>query len=73
MDIPREILETIPVFNGKPHELNQFLSTVDSFTRLYGLCRVDLVMLRTRSKAHKIISHTAAEDPDVKWSTVSKN
>ena len=29
-------------------------------------------MLRTRGKAHKIISHAVAEDPDIEWSTISK-
>ena len=29
-------------------------------------------MLRTRGKAHEIISHVVAEDSDVKWSTISK-
>ena len=29
-------------------------------------------MLRTRVKAHEIISHAVAEDLDVEWSTISK-
>ena len=51
MDVPREILENILVFNGKPNELNQFLSTINSYATMYRVCRVDLVMLRSRGKA----------------------
>ena len=29
-------------------------------------------MLRSRGKAHEIISHAVAEDPDVEWSKISK-
>ena len=38
VNIPGEILENIPIFDGKPNELNQFLNTVDSFATMYGLC-----------------------------------
>ena len=72
MDIPREIIENIPVFDGKPDELNQFLSTINSYTTMYNVRRVNLVMLRTRGKAHEIVSHAVTEDPDVEWSTISK-
>ena len=27
-DIPKEVLDNIPTFDGKPGELNQFLSTI---------------------------------------------
>ena len=72
MDIPREIIENIPVVDGKPDELNQFLSTINSYATMYNMQRVNLVMLRTRGKAHEIVSHAVAEDPDVEWSTISK-
>ena len=39
---------------------------------MYNVRRVNLVMLRTRGKAHEIVSHAVAEDPDVEWSTISK-
>ena len=72
MDVPREILENIPMFDGKPEELNQFLSTINSYATMYSVQRVNLIMLQTRGKAHEIISHAVAEDPDVEWSTISK-
>ena len=72
MDVPREIIENIPIFDGKPEELNQFLSTINSYATMYNIRRVNLVMLRSRGKAHKIISHAVAKDPDVEWSTISQ-
>ena len=38
---------------------------------MYRLHKVDLVMLQSRGKALEIISHTVAEDPDVKWSDIN--
>ena len=72
MNVPREIIENIPMFDKKPEELNQFLSMINSYATMYSIQRVNLVMLRTRGKAHEIISHAVAEDPDVEWSTISK-
>ena len=72
MDVPREIIENIPIFDGKPEELNQFLSTINSYATMYNVQRVNLMMLRSRGKAHKIISNAVAEDSDIEWSTISK-
>ena len=44
-DVPKEVLDNIPTFNGKPGELNQFLSTIESYSTMYRICRTDLVML----------------------------
>ena len=37
MDIPREIIKNIPVFDRKPDELNQFLSTINAYTTMYNI------------------------------------
>ena len=39
---------------------------------MYRVCKTDLVLLRSRGKVHKIISHTIAEDADVEWSVIKK-
>ena len=45
VDIPKEVLDNIPTFNGKPGELNQFLSTIESYSTMYRICKTDLVMM----------------------------
>ena len=44
-DVPKEVLDNIPTFDGKPGELNQFLSTIESYSTMYRICKTDLVML----------------------------
>ena len=44
-DIPKEVLNNIPTFNGKPGELIQFLSTTESYSTMYRICKTDLVMM----------------------------
>ena len=44
-DILKEILDNIPTFDRKPGELNQFLSTIESYSTMYRICKTDLVML----------------------------
>ena len=44
-DVPKEVLYNIPTFNGKLGELNQFLSTIESYSTMYRICKTDLVML----------------------------
>ena len=65
VDIPKEVLENIPTFDGKPGELNQFQSTIGSYSTMYRICKTDLVMMRARGKVHKIIHHTLQEDADI--------
>ena len=72
IDIAKEVLDNIPVFDGKQGKLNQFLSTIESYSTMYRVCKVDLVMLQSRGKVHKIINHTVAEDPDIKWSDIKR-
>ena len=71
-DIPKEVLDNIPTFNGKQGELNQFLSTIESYSTMYRICKTDLVPLQSRGKVHEIVHHTIAEDADVKWSVIKK-
>ena len=39
---------------------------------MYRVCKADLVLLCSREKAHEIISHMIAEDPDVEWSDIKR-
>ena len=72
MDIRKEVLDNIPTFDRKPGELNQFLSTIESYSTMYRIHKTDLVMMRARGKVHKIIHHTLQEDADVEWSTIKR-
>ena len=65
VDIPKEVLDNIPTFDRKPGELNQFLSTIESYSTMYRICKTDLVMMRARGKVHEIIHHALQEDADV--------
>ena len=64
-DIPKEVLDNIPTFDGKQGELNQFLSTIESYSTMYRIHKTDLVLLHSRGKVHEIIHHAIAEDADV--------
>ena len=44
-DVLKEVLDNIPTFDGKPGELNQFLSTIESYSTMYRIRKTDLVML----------------------------
>ena len=72
VDVPKEVLNNIPTFNRKPGELNQFLSTIESYSTMYRICKTDLVMLQSRGKVHEIIHHTLQEDTDVEWSAIKR-
>ena len=48
----------------------EFLNTIESFSTMYRVCKIDL--LWSGGKAHKIISHTIAEDLDVEWSDIRR-
>ena len=41
----KEIQDNIPTFDGKPGELNQFLSTIELHSTMYRIRKNDLVML----------------------------
>ena len=44
-DVPKEVLVNIPTFDEKLGELNQFLSTIESYSTMYRIRKTDLVML----------------------------
>ena len=71
-DVPKEVLNNIPTFNRKPGELNQFLSTIESYSTMYRICKTDLVMLQSRGKVHEIIHHALQEDTNVEWSAIKR-
>ena len=71
-DIPKEVLDNIPTFDGKPGELNQFLSTIESYSTMYRICKTDLVVITARGKVHEIIHHALQEDADVEWSAIKR-
>ena len=71
-DVPKEVLDNIPTFDGKPGELNQFLSTIELYSTMYRIHKTDLVMLLSRGKVHEIIHHTLQEDTDIEWSVLKK-
>ena len=71
-EIPKEVLDNIPTFDGKPGELNQFLSTIESYSTMYRICKTDLVMMQARGKVHKIIHHALQEDADIEWSAIKR-
>ena len=71
-DISKEELDNIPTFDGKQGELSQFLNTFEPYSTMYRVHEADLVLLRSRGKAHEIISHAIAEDLDVEWSDIKR-
>ena len=71
-DIPKEVLDNIPTFDGKLGELNQFLSTIELYSTMYRILKTDLVMLRSRGKVHEIIHYALQEDADVEWSVIKR-
>ena len=71
-NIPKEVLDNIPTLDRKPGELNQFLSTIESYSTMFRIHKTDLVMLRSRGKVHEIIHHTLQEDADVEWSVIKR-
>ena len=71
-DIPKEVLDNIPTFDRKPGELNQFLITIESYSTMYRIFKIDLVMLLSRGKVHEIIYHTLQEDTDEEWAVIKR-
>ena len=71
-DIPKEVLDNILTFDGKPGELNQFLSTIESYSTMYRIRKTDLAVMRARGKVHEIIHHALQEDADIEWSAIKR-
>ena len=72
VNIPKEVLDNIPTFDRKPRELNQFLSTIESYSTMYRIHKTELVMMRARGKVHEIIHHALQEDADIEWSAIKR-
>ena len=72
VDIPKEVLDNIPTFDGKPGGLNQFLSTIESYSTMYRIRKMDLVIMQARGKVHEIIHHALQEDADIEWSAIKR-
>ena len=49
----KKVLDNIPTFERKPGELNQFLSTIESYSTRYRILKTDLVMMRPEEKYTK--------------------
>ena len=72
VEISKEVLKNIPTFDGKPGELNQFLSTIESYSTMYRIWKTDLIMMQARGKVHEIIHHALQEDANIEWSAIKK-
>ena len=68
----KRYLTTYLLSMEKPRELNQFLSTIESYCTMYRICKTDLVMMRARGKEHEIIHHALPEEVDVEWSAIKR-
>ena len=71
-DLTKEILDNVPIFDGKSSELNQFINTIESVTNIYNIPEIQNVLLRTRSKPHEIIMHIIEDDPEAGWEGIKR-
>ena len=71
-DLTKEILDNIPTFDSKPSELNQFINTIESVANIYNIPEIQMVLLRTRDKPHKIITHVIEDDPAAGWEGIKR-
>ena len=71
-DLTKEILDNIPTFDGKPSELNQFINTIETVANIYNIPEIQMVLLRTRGKPHKIIMHIIEDDPAAGWEGIKR-
>ena len=66
-DLTKEILNNIPTFDSKPSKLNQFINSIESVANIYNIPEIQMVLLHTRGKPHKIITHVIEDDPTAGW------
>ena len=71
-DLTKEILDNIPMFDGKPSDLNQFINTIETVANIYNIPEIQMVLLRTRGKPHKIITHIIEDDPAAGWEGIKR-
>ena len=68
--LSKQMIENIPRFDGKQGNVNQFISQIESYSKLYSIHKVELTLLQTLGRPYEILSHAIAEDPDVEWSQI---
>ena len=66
-DLTKEIIDNVPIFDGKTSELNQFINTIESVTNIYNIPEIQIVLLQTSGKPHKIITHVIEDDSEASW------
>ena len=71
-ELSKEIVDNVPIFEGKASELNQFINTIESFTNLYRILELKIVTLQTRGKPNKIITHAIEDDPKASWPIIKR-
>ena len=71
-DLTKEIIDNVPIFDGKTSKLNQFINTIESVARIYNIPEIQIVLLRTRSKPHKITTHIIEDNPEADWEGVKR-
>ena len=71
-DLTEEILDNVPTFHSKSSKLNQFISTIESVTNIYNIPKIQIVLLHTRGKPHKIITHVIEDDPEAGWEGIKR-
>ena len=71
-DLTKEILDNIPTFDGKPNELNLFINTIETIANIYSIPEIQMVLLHTRGKPNKIITHAIEDDPAAGWEGIKK-
>ena len=71
-EFSKEIIDNVPIFEGKESELNQFVNTIESFANLYRIPELKIVMLQTKGKPNEIITHAIEDDPEASWPIIKR-
>ena len=71
-DLSKEIIDNVPIFYGKTSELNQFINTIESVASIYNIPEIQIVLLRTRSKPHEIITHVIEDNLEAGYEGVKR-
>ena len=71
-ELTKEIIDNVPIFDGKTNKLNQFINTIESITNLYQILEVQIVSLQTRGKLHEIITHILEDDTEAGWTGIKR-
>ena len=71
-DLTKEIIDNVPIFDGKTNKLNQFINTIKSVASLYHIPEIQIVSLCTRGNPNKIITHTIEDDTEANWANIKR-